>query len=193
MTDVKRYKTTWDRLGIASSDAAVFVPASDYDAMDAAATALGTEVQRLVAELRDINVTREAWVACVRADANADRDRLRAALERIAAKRTAQEYAEAYKGNQQMLTECIQIAREALRGATPQPEPSQMKVTEEMVTRFLGWRLPSDFSPDAGVNFTPPNNPHWWPVGTNLLTAAQARAMLEHVLGPADQTAGSQK
>lgn len=26
--------------------------------------------------------------------------------------------------------------------------------------------------------------PGWWPVGTNLLSAAQARAMLEHVLGP---------
>lgn len=58
-------------------------------------------------------------------------------------------------------------------------------VTEEMVTRFLGWRLPEDFSPDCGISFTKrPRND--WPVGTNLLTAAQARAMLEHVLRATD-------
>lgn len=61
-----------------------------------------------------------------------------------------------------------------------------MKVTEEMVSRFLGWRLPNDFAPDAGIKFTPSNHPdamtHLWPVGTNLFNADQARAMLEHVL-----------
>ena len=58
----------------------------------------------------------------------------------------------------------------------------QMKVTDEMVTRFLGWKLPQDFNPDGGVTFTPINHPACWPIGTNLLTAVQARAMLEHVL-----------
>ena len=57
-----------------------------------------------------------------------------------------------------------------------------MKVTNEMVTRFLGWKLPQDFMPDGGVTFTPINHPNAWPIGTNLLTAVQARAMLEHVL-----------
>lgn len=59
-----------------------------------------------------------------------------------------------------------------------------MKVTEEMVNRFLSWRLPPDFSPDCGITFKPPTNPHpnFQPIGTNLFTAAQARAMLEHVL-----------
>lgn len=57
---------------------------------------------------------------------------------------------------------------------------------EGMVNRFLCWKLPDDFAPDAGVSFTPgphqsPGNLHW-PVGTNLLTAVQARAMLEYVL-----------
>lgn len=64
-----------------------------------------------------------------------------------------------------------------------------MKVTDEMVTRFLGWKLPQDFLPDCGISFTPymvgePLRP-LWPIGTNLLHAGQARAMLEHVLGEA--------
>lgn len=63
-----------------------------------------------------------------------------------------------------------------------------MKVTEEMVTRFLGWELPQTFAPDAGISFTPPQIPEWWPVGTNLLTAVEVRAMLEHVLGGCDES-----
>lgn len=70
----------------------------------------------------------------------------------------------------------------ALRKSHPSA-PEQ--ATEEMVTRFLGWKLPKDFNPDAGVSFVPPRDewPHSWPIGTNLLNADQARAMLEHVLG----------
>lgn len=63
-----------------------------------------------------------------------------------------------------------------------------MKVTDEMVTRFLGWKLPQDFAPDCGISFDGRkpdqyNPSREWPVGTNLLTATQARAMLEYVLG----------
>lgn len=64
-----------------------------------------------------------------------------------------------------------------------------MDVTDEMVNRFLNWRLPDDFQPDCGVSFVKPNHHTSWPVGTNLLTAVQARQMLEHVLRePADLT-----
>lgn len=60
---------------------------------------------------------------------------------------------------------------------------------DEMVNRFLWWKLPKDFSPDAGISFTP-TKPYegdefgnsWWPVGTNLLTAEQARAMFKACL-----------
>lgn len=55
-------------------------------------------------------------------------------------------------------------------------------VTSEMVDRFLSWALPEDFQPDGGVSFEKPNHAASWPVGTNLLTATQARKMLEHVL-----------
>lgn len=53
---------------------------------------------------------------------------------------------------------------------------------DQLVDRFLGWKLPEDFSPDCGITFKPILNSA--PVGTNLLTAAQAKAMLEHVLAP---------
>lgn len=60
----------------------------------------------------------------------------------------------------------------------------------EMVNRFLCWKLPKDFGPDAGIRFAPgplqqPDGPYW-PSGTNLLDATQARQMFEHCTsGPA--------
>lgn len=62
------------------------------------------------------------------------------------------------------------------------------RLIEKMVNRFLGWNLPKDFCPDAGISFNP-TKPYegdelgnsWWPVGTNLLTADQARKMFEYV------------
>lgn len=52
---------------------------------------------------------------------------------------------------------------------------------DDAVNRFLGWRLPDDFQPDCGVSFTPLTHPNSWPTGTNLLTATQAREMLEYI------------
>lgn len=59
---------------------------------------------------------------------------------------------------------------------------------KHMVDRFLSWRLPKDFNPDAGISFERDYNQHTpWPakhepVGTNLLTATQAEAMIRHML-----------
>lgn len=65
---------------------------------------------------------------------------------------------------------------------------------DQMANRFLCWKLPSDFSPDGGVMFVPshttPSSP-LWPTGTNLLTATQAKAMLEHVLDVPNAEASS--
>lgn len=67
-------------------------------------------------------------------------------------------------------------------------------MTEEQinraVARFLSWKLPADFHPDAGISFQP-SKPHEcvehdnsrWPVGTNLFTADQAREMIVHMIG----------
>jgi hypothetical protein len=63
---------------------------------------------------------------------------------------------------------------------------------EAMVDRFLGWKLPQDFAPDAGISFNPVYNEKspWGPmrhepVGTNLFNAEQARAMVEYMLAAA--------
>jgi hypothetical protein len=57
-----------------------------------------------------------------------------------------------------------------------------VKVSDDMVNRFLAWMLPADFHPDGGITFKPSMT--WsWPVGRNLLTAEQTRRMLEQVLG----------
>ncbi len=56
---------------------------------------------------------------------------------------------------------------------------------DKMVDRFLGWRLPEDFGPDSYVTFDrekAKQNPNFWPIGTNLLTADQAREMIQHML-----------
>lgn len=54
-----------------------------------------------------------------------------------------------------------------------------------MVDRFLGWKLPKDFAPDAGISF---EEGALWPSGTNLLHAGQAKEMLEYVVGGAPAT-----
>ena len=59
-------------------------------------------------------------------------------------------------------------------------EQAVQGVTDAMVGRFLGWKLPKDFAPDAGISF---NEGAWWPSGTNLFHAGQAKEMLEHVVG----------
>ncbi|WP_287177929.1 hypothetical protein [Mesorhizobium sp.] len=57
-----------------------------------------------------------------------------------------------------------------------------------MVDRFLMWRLPEDFNPDDGISFKATFNEHTAhpmrhrPVGTNLLTAVQAEAMVRYMV-----------
>ena len=65
---------------------------------------------------------------------------------------------------------------------------SRDELIKQAVDRFLGWQLPKDFLPDAGVSFKP-NGEHgtvWWPIGTNILSADQAREMFEHCLTTED-------
>lgn len=65
-----------------------------------------------------------------------------------------------------------------------------MKITEEeidkMVDKFLAWPLPEDFYPDRHISFNREPDalgyPPQWPIGTNLFTAVQAKAMIKHLL-----------
>lgn len=66
------------------------------------------------------------------------------------------------------------------------------KLINESVNRFLGWKLPANFAPDAGIMFKPNANTEspvqfqykHEPTGTNLFRAGQAEAMLIHVAKP---------
>jgi hypothetical protein len=56
---------------------------------------------------------------------------------------------------------------------------------KHMVDRFLCWRLPENFSPDAGISYTRPNyaaSVDATPRGTNLFDAQQADAMVRYLL-----------
>lgn len=64
---------------------------------------------------------------------------------------------------------------------------------KHMVNRFLGWRLPENFQPDAGISFKPEYNIEYnaargkpparqEPSGTNLLDATQAEAMVRYMI-----------
>lgn len=59
---------------------------------------------------------------------------------------------------------------------------------QHMVQRFLQWRLPENFNPDAGISFEPTFNDHLPeptkhnPTGTNLFDAEQAEAMVRNMI-----------
>ena len=57
---------------------------------------------------------------------------------------------------------------------------------KHMVDRFLCWKLPENFAPDAGISFKkeyngPAHPMKHEPTGTNLFDATQAEAMVRHM------------
>ena len=64
---------------------------------------------------------------------------------------------------------------------------------KQMAERFLAWKLPADFAPDAGISFKAEFNEHTdhpmrhQPTGTNLLNYTQAVEMVRWIC--ADQPA----
>lgn len=53
---------------------------------------------------------------------------------------------------------------------------------KHMVDRFLAWKLPESFAPDAGITYAGKAHPnHPGPTGTNLLSATQAEEMVRHI------------
>lgn len=53
---------------------------------------------------------------------------------------------------------------------------------DEMVNRFLGWKLPEDFAPDYGIRFArnEMHDRHGMPTGTNLFHAGEAKEMFTY-------------
>jgi hypothetical protein len=73
------------------------------------------------------------------------------------------------------------VAPASAQNAMPEKAKAVLDI-RAAVNRFLGWRLPKDFSPDSGISFTPYEDPLLWPIGTNLFNDDQAKAMFEHCL-----------
>lgn len=64
---------------------------------------------------------------------------------------------------------------------------------KHMAERFLGWKLPENFRPDAGISFEPEFNVEYMakqgkppmrhkPTGTNLFDYTQAVEMVRHMV-----------
>lgn len=56
---------------------------------------------------------------------------------------------------------------------------------KHMTYRFLGWRLPESFLPDAGITYKRPEglaDDYPSPTGTNLFDYDQAEAMVRYML-----------
>lgn len=97
--------------------------------------------------------------------------------------------------NQHVIVEALKLIDELQAIAHTQEAPD----INQMVSNFLGWKLPADFSPDAGITFAPEYNKEYMatlgkppmkhePTGTNLFNADQAKAMIEHLLAsPTEQ------
>ena len=77
----------------------------------------------------------------------------------------------------------------AMESTSQYVDTSSLHVTTgAVVDRFLCWKLPKTFAPDAGISFKPSPAQQYdgpqWPVGTNLLTADEAKQMFMHCLAP---------
>jgi len=91
-------------------------------------------------------------------------------------------------------TNMLEWARAAIAttGAAPSTAAKGVmtdKQVKHMVDRFLGWRLPDPFRPDAGISFKAAFNEHLpggpmrhQPTGTNLFSGEQAEAMVRYMI-----------
>ena len=73
--------------------------------------------------------------------------------------------------------------------AKDEPAIQDADQIKHMVGRFLNWKLPENFDPDAGISFkalyneNTPFPARHEPVGTNLFSYEQADAMVRHMMG----------
>lgn len=68
---------------------------------------------------------------------------------------------------------------------------------KKLADRLMGWKLPKEFSPDAGISFDgrgldARGYPRQWPTGTNLLSVDQAKQMFEYLLDGIDLEADAE-
>ena len=100
------------------------------------------------------------------------------------------------------LPDCMVLIHEILDPYLAAPSPTEQASDvrnaaptvdiDQLVNRFLGWKLPQTFAPDCGISFKQ-IAPDSWPIGTNLFNAVEAMNMFSHCLDgvsvKAEQTA----
>lgn len=62
--------------------------------------------------------------------------------------------------------------------------PTETVTIDTVVSRFLGWKFPTDFGPDGGISLDKEylKTFNSWPTGTNLLNYEQAKQMFEYCI-----------
>ena len=100
----------------------------------------------------------------------------------------SRDQAEAYRSGYYDNDRNMKTVRAIITAEIAAAEPSDEALVKRMANRFLMWKLPQPWHPDAGVKFVSPyaDEPmrsRHWPVGTNLLDATQAEAMVRYMLG----------
>jgi len=93
------------------------------------------------------------------------------------------EYVRAGKMPPPLSPELEAVAQGIQRAITP-PEATSMEQTIRcMVDSFMAWKLPEDFSPDAGISFNREYAGKWgMPTGTNLFNGTQAQDLIKHLI-----------
>lgn len=80
---------------------------------------------------------------------------------------------------QRISLELMAELSERLEKVTSKEEPIGI---DQMVSNFLSWKLPKDFSPDGGIVLAQQIGHKFEPSGTNLFNAEQAKAMIKHIM-----------
>jgi hypothetical protein len=121
---------------------------------------------------------------------------LRSALERVTRDFQLAVAGRPVRDMSETLAEVNAAMQQAQEGAKMNEAPKSTPALDidAMVNRFLGWPLPKTFMPDCGISFDGRRDDEWnknktWPTGTNLFTADEAKAMVLHMLGQAQEGA----
>lgn len=116
------------------------------------------------------------------------REVLVAAMRDSTEKFMPEEYRFVTEGHNAVVVDTGTAIAAMLAFATETPASAGPDQVQHMVSRFLQWKLPANFAPDAGINFKAEFNEgtahpmRHEPVGTNLFTAVQAEGMVRFML-----------
>lgn len=174
-----------------------FIPAGLRAALEAAASLLtaplvaevgrlncfADDVQRELAEAEEDVIALEDRLAAL-TDPPSEKEEVAAAIMLISAE--TGDGLQSILRAKRMLSQFLSNRKKGGEAVPTNMTEAQIK---HMVSRFLQWRLPENFSPDCGIHFDAdaakkmnPQNHRYEPVGTNLFDATQADAMVRFMI-----------